>query len=55
MQKFNDMELWFINSSNEIIYGELDEIPPDQDKVSGEIEPKNKINEYDMEISEDDC
>ena len=30
----------------------MDEITPDQDKVSGEIEPENKIKDYEMEISE---
>ena len=43
-----------LNSSNDIIYGDMDEIPPDQDKVSGDIETENKINDYDMEISKDD-
>ena len=44
----------FIKSSNDIISGELDEIPPNHDKVSGEIESENKRNDSDMEISEDD-
>ena len=44
----------FIKSSNDIISGELDETPPNHDKVSGEIESENKINDSDMEISEDD-
>ena len=35
--ELNDMELGFIKSSNDIIYGELDEMTPDQEKVSGEI------------------
>ena len=37
--EINDMELVFLNSSNGIIYGYLDEVQPDHDKVSGEIEP----------------
>ena len=48
------MELGFLNSSNDIIYDEIDEIPPDNDKVTGNIEPENKINDYAMEMSEDD-
>ena len=44
------MELGFLNSSNDIIYGDLDKIPPDQDKFYGEIEPEKKQNESDMEI-----
>ena len=48
------MELGFLNSSNDIIYDEIDEIPPDNDNVSGKIEPENKINDYAMEMSEDD-
>ena len=46
------MDLGFLKSSNDIIYGDLDEITPDHDKVSAEIEPEKKINESDMEISE---
>ena len=49
--ELNDMDLGFLKSSNVIIYGDMDEIMPDQDKVSGEIEPENKIKDYDMEIS----
>ena len=48
------MDLGFIKSPNEIIYWELDEIQPDQDKVSGGTELENKINEPDMEIRADD-
>ena len=29
----NDMELGFVNSLNDIIYGEMDKIPTDKDKV----------------------
>ena len=47
------MELGFINSSNNIISGYLDEIPPDHNEVSGYIEPENKINDSYMELSED--
>ena len=50
--ELNDMELGFLNSSNVIISGDMDEITPDQDKVSGEIEPENKIKDSDIEISE---
>ena len=46
------MELGFLNSSNDIISGDLDKTPPDHGKVSGEIEPEKKINDSDMEISE---
>ena len=45
------MELGFINSSNDIISGDIDEIPPDHGKVSGEIEPDKKINNSDVEMS----
>ena len=48
------MELDFLNSSYDIIYGDLDEITPDHKKVSGEIKPEKKRNDYDMEILEDD-
>ena len=51
--KFNEMGLGFLNYSNDIIYGDLDEILPDHNEVSGYIEPENKINVSDMEISED--
>ena len=47
------MGLGFLNYSNDNIYGDLDEIPPDHNEVSGYIEPEIKINDYDMEISED--
>ena len=47
------MELIFFNSSNDIISGDLDENPPDRDKVSGEVEQEKKINDSDIEISED--
>ena len=46
------MELIFFNSSNDIISGDLDENPPDRDKVSGEVEQEKKINDSDIEISE---
>ena len=52
--ELNDMELSFINSSNDIIYGGLNKILPDNDKVSGEIEPEKNIKYSDTEISEDD-
>ena len=42
------MELGFLNSSNDIIYGDLDENLPDHDEISGEIEPEDKINDSDM-------
>ena len=47
------MELGFLDSSNNIISGDMDEIMPDHDKVSCEIEPENIINDSDMEINED--
>ena len=47
------MGLGFLNYSNDTIYWDLDEIPPDHNKVSGYIEPETKINDSDMEISED--
>ena len=47
------MGLGFINYSNDIIYGDLNEITPDHNEVAGCIEPENKINDSDMEISED--
>ena len=34
------MELDFLNSSDDIIYGDLEEIPPDHEKYSGGIEPE---------------
>ena len=36
--ELTEMELVFLKSSNDIIYGYLDEITPDHDKVSGDIE-----------------
>ena len=47
------MNLGFLNSSDDIISGDLGEIPPNCDKVSGEIEPEKKRNDSDMEIGED--
>ena len=47
------MEVEFLNSSNDIISGELDDILPDQDKVPGEIEPEKIRNDYNAKISED--
>ena len=52
--ELSDTELGFLNSSNDIISGELDGILPDHDKVSGEIYPEKKTNESYMEIIEDD-
>ena len=46
------MGLGFLNSSYYIISGELDEIPPDRDEVSGEIYLEKKRNYPDVEISE---
>ena len=48
------MDLGFLTSSNDIISREIGGIPPDHEKVSGEIEPENKINDYYMKIIEDD-
>ena len=47
------MELVFINSSNDIISRELDDIPPNNKEVSGYIEPKKKVNDSNMELCED--
>ena len=52
--ELNYMELFFLNSSNDIISGDLDEITPNHNKVLGGIEPEKKRNDSDMEISEDD-
>ena len=54
MPEINATELCFLKSSNDITVGGLDEIPHDCDEFSGEIEPKKKGNDSDMEISEDD-
>ena len=49
------MWIGLLNSSNEIIYGDMDENQPDQDEFSGEIEPEKKINKSDMEIIKSVC
>ena len=40
--ELNNTELGFLKKSNDIIYGELDEILPDNEEVSGKIEQENK-------------
>ena len=52
--ELNDTELGFLKSLNDIIYEYPDEILPDYDKVSREIETKKKRNESDLEIIEND-
>ena len=51
--ELNDTDLGFLNSSNDIISGKLDEITPDHNKVSREIEPEEKRNSCDIGITED--
>ena len=53
MPELNDMELGFLNSSNDILSRYIDKIRPDKDEFSGEIEPEKKRNDSGMEISED--
>ena len=40
--ELNRMELRFLNSTNDIISGEMGKISPGQDEVSEEIEPETK-------------
>ena len=46
--ELNDRELCFIYSSNDIIYGELDENLPGRKFFSGKIEPEKKRNDSDI-------